>query len=184
MSKEQADAYFVTLIPTLTPIVDGIAYKQNKRYDSDAVINEAYLHMLSNLEVIENENELKKLVINFIKQNITWTNSSLNKTELLNKNNPEQPIILNDIDDFDVNLEQKIIIEKWYDAKQSILFNYRQQLKDNVKAVIFDCFFKKKITKGVHLAKHLNINKDAACKYIRELKSDIRKYTEENDIKA
>ena len=178
MSKEQADIYFVELIPILGPIVDGIAYKQNKRYDKDAVINEAYIHMLSHLDSCTSQNELKKLVVNFIKQNITWTNSSLNKRELLNKENPQMPII-EEADDFDINLKQKIEIEKWYNNKQTILTMYRQQLKDNVMAVIYDCYFKKNITKGVNLAKHLNINKDAACKYIRELKANIREYAKQ-----
>lgn len=53
---------------------------------------------------------------------------------------------------------------------------YRDQEKDKIKQIIYECYFVKGITKGVDLAKHLGINKDYASKYIREMKSDIQEF--------
>ena len=53
---------------------------------------------------------------------------------------------------------------------------YRSQEPARVKQVIYDVYFKKGITKGTELGKHLNVNKDYACKYIRTMKQDINEF--------
>jgi len=85
------------------------------------------------------------------------------------------------IDDFEENIDSKLEIEFWYNDKKCLLQMYREQEQDKIKQIIFDCYFNKNITKGKDLAKHLNVNKDYSCKYIRELKSDIREFTNKNN---
>jgi hypothetical protein len=175
MNKKQMDDYFVKLLPILEPIVKGVAYKQNKKLDTYAVINEAYLHMVKYQETITTEKQLEKLVINFINQNIIWTQSKINKQEKVNDNIGEY--FGNEVDeDIEISLQQKIEIEKWYDTKQCILQMYRDTEQDKIKQIVFDCYFKKGITKGTALAKHIGINKDYACLYIRTMKKDINDY--------
>lgn len=195
MSKQEIDDYFVEILPMLEKIVKGVAYKNNKKIDTYAAINEAYLH-LSRYQV-SNKKELEKLVVNFLNMNIQWTNSKLNKQERVGQHNDklnarthyggtgernedtstenfkpkEEPT-----DEMDVELETKILIEKWWDEKQCILQMYRDQEKDKIKQIIYECYFVKGITKGVDLAKHLGINKDYGCKYIRILKQDIQEF--------
>lgn len=190
MSKKEMDDYFVEILPMLEKIVKGVSYKNNKKIDTYAAINEAYLH-LSRYQ-ISTKKELEKLVVNFLNMNIQWTNSKLNKQEKCGEHNDklnartyhggedetstsnnykEEPT-----DEMDVELETKILIEKWWDEKQCILQMYRDQEKDKIKQIIYDCYFIKNITKGVDLAKHLGINKDYSCKYIREMKSEIQDF--------
>ena len=188
MSKKEMDDYFVEILPMLEKIVKGVAYKNNKKIDTNAAINEAYLHMIR--YSISTKKELEKLVVNFLNMNIQWTNSKLNKQERVGEHNDklnaknyyddtldsnnkqDEPIE----DEMDVELETKILIEKWWDEKQCILQMYRDQEKDKIKQIIYDCYFIKGITKGVDLAKHLKINKDYSCKYIRNLKQDIQEF--------
>lgn len=179
------DDYFVKLLPMLEPIVKGVAYKQNKKLDTYAVINEAYLHMVKYQDSIQTEKQLEKLVVNFINQNIIWTNSKINKQERVHHQdkNEEERDDSNHVatkhrttEDDEEDLQVKIQIEKWYDEKQCILEMYRNAETDKIKQIVYDCYFKKGITVGTALAKHLGINKDYACSYIRIMKKDINDY--------
>jgi DNA-binding transcriptional regulator LsrR (DeoR family) len=60
---------------------------------------------------------------------------------------------------------------------------YKEQETDKVKLIIFDLYYNRGITKGIDLAKHLGINKDYACKYIREMKQTIRNYEKQNETR-
>lgn len=192
MDKKDIDNYFVKMIPMFEKIVKGVSYKNNKKIDVYAAINEGYLHIIKNIDKISTPQQLERIAVNFLNMNIKWTNSQLNKQEMVNNNEffyndeidkeePEYPgksitKTYNDTSDLDLELEQKIEIEKWYNEKKCILTLYRNQQQDKIKQVIFDCYFKKNITKGTALAKHLGINKDYGCLYIRELKKDINNY--------
>ena len=179
MTKKEFDNYFVSQLPMLQIIVKGVAYKQNKKIDTDAAINEAYLHCHKNLDKLMTENQAQRMMVQFINMNIIWENSQLNKMERVN--DIGEFYIKDDIDDIDDSLEDKLKIEEWYNERKSYLEIYRQQENDAVKGIIFDCFFKKNITKGLDLAKHLGINKDKASKYIRELKSDVKEFYNRNN---
>lgn len=189
MSKQEIDNYFTSIIPMLTKTAKGIIYKQNKGYlEADLVVNESYIHLMKNKDLINEYKDIEKIATQFIKMNIIWENSQINKLEKLNNNyqatteededdfSQDRPRVktIETEDNFDIELEQKIEIERWYNEKKCLLEIYRNQLTDKKKQIIYDCYFKKGITKGVALAKHLGINKDYSCKYIREMKEDIR----------
>lgn len=192
MTKKEIDDYFVNILQMLEKITEGIKYKQKKYHlTKDLVINEAYLHVIKNIDSIKNEKDIEKMAVQFIKMNIGWTNSQINKQERVNNNYQEttedddndfskdKPITktIEIEDDYDIELLQKLEIEKWYNERKCILAEYRQQEQDKIKQIVYDCFFKKNITTGVKLAKHLNINKDYSCKYIREMKQSIQLFT-------
>lgn len=190
MSKKEIDDYFVSIIPMLNTITEGIKYKQNKQHlTRDLIINESYLHVIKNEASIKEEKDIEKIAVQFIKMNIGWTNSQINKQESVNNNYQEsiedddddfskdRPTTKNVlIDDFDEELEYKLELERWYNQKKCTLAEYREQEKNKEKQIIFDCYFKKGITTGVGLAKHLGINKDYGCKYYKQMKEDIREF--------
>jgi len=204
MSKQEIDLYFTTNLKNLQRLAKGVAYLTNKKIDQDATISECYLYIIKNQSKITNKKELESFCVNWINQNIRWANSQLNKLELVNDNSEEMESPENEdevmtfhlskqtkerlekIEDDEQELQLKIELEKWYDEKQSILAMYRSQQTDKIKQIIYDCYFIKNITKGTHLAKHLGINKDYGCKYVRELKQDIqtfyKQYKEKNNI--
>jgi len=155
MNKEEIDTYFISKLEMFEKIAAGILYKQNKRINKDVVINEAYIH-LSQVKAIESPIQLEKIVVNFIKMNIGWYNSRINKQEKISNHN--DLINTNDMtygddgdkvikiensfatqivdEDSDIELLAKIEIEAWYDSKQAILFLYRQQEEDKIKQII------------------------------------------------
>ena len=173
ITKEDVDNFFKNNMALLEPIAKGLSYKNNRDIHEYITISYAYEYCLNNYYKLKSTKEIQKMAIGFIKDNLGWKRSQLNIKEgkCINREylDIQQP-------DDDISLENKILIEKWYDEKKSILVMYRIQEKDRVKQNIFDVYFNKGITKGVDMAKHFNINKDAASKYIREMKKDIYQF--------
>lgn len=180
MTDKQINEFFVKNINMLEKIAKGIAYKQNKKYiHPTTAINEAYLYIFEKCRnKFENEDQLQRIVINYIKMMTIW-NGSVSFTHL--EKTMTSDYIPDVIDDFYENLDTKLEIEFWYNERKCLLQMYRSQEQDKVKQIIFDCYFTKGITKGTEMAKHLKINKDYACKYIRELKKDIREFKDKNN---
>lgn len=178
MTQQEINDHFVKIIPMLEGIVKGIAYKSNKKIDTHAAINEAYIYIWERPDLMTDPNMLQRIAINFIKKSIHWSTSKLNKLE--NVNNLNEVFFNDDLDD-DSDMDDKIQLEKWYTDRKCILEMYRKQEVDKVKLIIFDLYYNKGITKGVDLAKHLGINKDYSCRYIREMKADIKKFAKDNN---
>jgi len=180
MSDSDINNFFVKNIDMLQKIAKGIAYKQNKKYiNTSTAINEAYLYIYEKCrDKFSNEDQLQRIVINYIKMMTIW-NGSVSFTHLEKVMTTDY--IPDTIDDFNDNFEDKLEIELWYNDRKCLLSLYREQEEDKVKQIIFDCYFKKGITKGIDMAKHLKINKDYACKYIREMKKDVKSFSNKNN---
>lgn len=180
MSDSDINNFFVKNIDMLQKIAKGIAYKQNKKYiNPSTAINEAYLYIYEKCrDKFSNEDQLQRIVINYIKMMTIW-NGSVSFTHL--EKVMTSDYIPDTIDDFNDNFEDKLEIELWYNDRKCLLSLYREQEQDKVKQIIFDCYFKKGITKGIDMAKHLKINKDYACKYIREMKKDVKDFSNKNN---
>ena len=188
MTKQEIDKSFISLIPMLINIVNGVKWKNRRTITTDAAINEAYIY-IQKLN-FEDEDTLQRVIINFLSQNIKWTNSQLNKKENLSRHNDLVGHFEYDYEDNGTNgvgyvystsedellLVNKIEIEKWYDEKNCILEMYYNSVTDKVKKIVFECYFHKGITKCVDMGKHFGINKDYASKYIREMKADINEF--------
>lgn len=174
LTDKELNEHFVHIIPMLEKIVKGIAYKYNRKIETHAAINEAYLYLHENREILTDTDFMQRVAIKFLKSSIVWTNSKLNNQESVNGFDIDY--LVEEPQEIDHPLETKLLIEEWYTEKRSILETYRAQEPDRIKQIIFDLFFKQEITKGVDLAKHLKINKDYACKYLREMKADIRNF--------
>lgn len=180
MTDSDINNFFVKNIDMLQKIAKGIAYKQNKKYiNPSTAVNEAYLYIYEKCRYkFSNEDQLQRIVINYIKMMTIW-NGSVSFTHLEKVMTTDY--IPDTIDDFNDNFEDKLEIELWYNDRKCLLSLYREQEQDKVKQIIFDCYFKKGITKGIDMAKHLKINKDYACKYIREMKKDVKDFSNKNN---
>lgn len=186
MDKNQIDEFYIQILPMLRTIIRGIKHKKNKRHlNEDMILNETYLYIFEKVDLMKDKDIMQRIVINFINQNIGWTNSKLNKVEKLNNNddfyetnydNRYSEYLLEQWDKSESSIETKIELERWYMDSKCLLVEYRNQLDCKLMKIIFDCYFNKNITTGKELAVHLGINKDYSSKYIRELKKDIRDY--------
>lgn len=178
MNKQDIDKEFTQIYPMLQKIALGILYKKgNKHLDADGVVSEAYLYLLQNKDKVKTQDQMQRLIINWIKQNIGWQNSQLN---LKNKVNTitanyvinEEPIE----DDFDIT--NKLKIEEWYTNKLCILELYRQQEEDKIYQIIFDLYFTHGHTTGAKLAESLKISNSYGSAYVKALHNRIQSFNE------
>ncbi len=163
-------------------IIPKLINKYKKYHlDIDAVINETYLYILPYIDRFENDNQCERYIFNFINKNILWLNSKLNRQEGLNNitEGYDPPDIIDDIEE---NIKSKVEIELWYNKRKALLIQYRNQLTNKEKIIIYDCFFIKELQTGKALAQHLQINTDYALAYIREMKQDIIQFEIEEFI--
>lgn len=178
VTENQLKNFYTTNWAMLEKIAAGISYKKNKDINASATLSESYIYVYNIRKKITMK-QLQQVIINYIKQEVgNWSNSQLNLKE--GKKRLDTYYIPDKPDDTDDNIESKIEIEIWFNDRKAILALYRQQEQDKIKQIIFDCYFNKGLTKGVDLARHLNINKDYSCKYIRELKNDLREFYKNN----
>lgn len=181
ISDNDINNYYTNNYDMLEKIANGLIFKRGrKNLDASLMISESFFHIKKDQHKIKTIKELQKFIIKFIRDNIRWENSQVNIKTKVN-NNLEYILDYIEEDESDIELEQKLAIERWYIEKKCILEMYRTQEKDQEKRIIFDCFFKKGKNSGVKLAEHLNINKDYACDYIRVMKKDIKEFY--NNIK-
>jgi hypothetical protein len=192
LNKQQIDKSFTQQLTSLRLMINSVKYKKNRAYiNTDVALSECYIH-INNIDEIKDEKHLQSIIVNFLNKSIMWYNSKLNKVEKITAYNDKiqhfdefntgegTPIkITKNVereDTEDLDFQQKVLIEKWFDEKNCVLEIYRAQEQDKIKQIIYDCYFKKHITKGVRLAEHLGINKDYACAYLRAMKQDIRDF--------
>ena len=157
MTNKEVNDCFVKIIPMLEVIVKGLIYKNRKKIDVHAAINEAYLHLMNNKEILTSEDKLQRVVIKFLRDNIYWTNSKLNKIERVNttfeleeeKKDNNYKSNYRTTDDDDEDFEFKLGLEKWYIERKCTLDMYRAQEEDPIKQIIFDCYFRKGIRTSV-----------------------------------
>lgn len=186
ITDKEINDFFTTNYKMLETIALGISYKNKRNINPSATVSESYLYIYKIKHKINTQDELQRFTIHWIKQMVgTWsTNNKLINDEGNKK--IDSSYVPEEIDEFDDNLQSKVEIEIWYNERKCILEMYRAQEMDKVKAIIFDCYFNKGITKGRDMAKHLSINKDYSSRYIREMKQAIRdfhsQYNNKKDI--
>jgi len=173
MSKAELDLFFLSQMDKMKEIIPKTISKYKKFHlETDVVIAETYIHLINKIDLIHDESIAKSFLITFIQRNIMWEFSQINKKETVNNFTDDwQPN--EQVDDIDDALLDKINIENWYNEKRAICELYRMQEKDKYKCIIYDCYFHKGLTKGVALAKHLRVNKDYGCSYVKQLKLDL-----------
>ena len=175
MLKSEYDKIFVKLLPLIEDVTKRLISKYHKYYlETGNVISYAYEHNLRFLDQLETTNQVQQYTLKFIRSNINWERSDLTKAEIIKDSTLDGYDVTNEDDE--AEYINKINIENWYSTKKSILVEYRRYESDKVFQIIYDCYFIKHITVGVLLAKHLGVNKDIGCWYIRQMKQRIRDF--------
>lgn len=204
-NKQDIDKHFTNLYPMLEKITKGLIFKYKKHrqdYDYTTVISLAYFYLLENTDKFETQDEMQRLIINWINKSIMWKNSKLNRefSEKVYKqkhsDEPDENHILpivrttiedhnfesfkETIDDSDECIEDKIYLENWINERKSCLSSYYNQLQTLEDKIIFETYFIRNITKGIDVAKELGINENRASIFLRKMKQDIKDYYQNN----
>lgn len=193
LTQPQIDNYFTKNIHILQNIAKGINFKYNRGIEPDSIVTESYLHCLKNKHKVNNEQDLQRMSIKFIRDNLIWVQSSINKKEgkttTVTKVDVDEFHYLLSDDEIDHDFEHKLEIERWYNERKSILFLWRtfgitffyKEKPEDLKRreIIFDVFFNKNKQTGKDIAEHLGIKPYYGRMYKKELELDIKLF---NDI--
>lgn len=182
MTKEHIDNYFTSQIPMIRKIIDGIKYKNNKtNLTTDMVISECYLHIHNNMDKLKSENQLQRMMVQFCKQNILWTQSKVNRTESV-KIHTKDDINYQELSNTIIEnaLESKIEIEEWYQERKEILEEYKAQETNKYNKIFFDIIFEQGYIKNKDIMKYTGLNKDAVSIYKKRLFAAIDDFIHNN----
>lgn len=176
ISDKDINDFYTNNIKMLEKIAAGVSYKKNRNINPSATISESYLYIYKIKDKINSIDDLQRYIIHWIKQMVgTWGNNN----KLINDEGNKKidvSYIPEVVDDFSDNIDDKIETEMWYNNVRCIMDMYKEQETNKIKLIIFDCYFNKGIIKGADMAKHLNINKNYACSYIKQLRTDIKEF--------
>ena len=179
--KKKIDTYFSENYDLLTEAAQRNVDYYKRAYDFADVISYAYEYCLKKSDSLDLDN-IDNIVHRVIITSCYWEDSPLNR-EMLLKQTPFEGTA-----DFEAkpvekdgsDLNDKILLEKWFNDKQSILAMYRERIKvDKPKLIILDKMIEFKTTNSRKLGKHFGIHYLSAYAYIREIQEEIRDFEEE-----
>lgn len=137
-----------------------LSKRKVKFIEVDALISHSYLNIIDKIDSI-NKEDIEPFTIHFLKTHAIW----LNKVTL------EERII--ETKTFKI-IQQE---ENLYNVEQDIMTESIEQVyaneRDQIKIIIHDVYFKKKITTVRAMARHFNISQPSAHLLIKQLKTDI-----------
>ena len=179
--KKKIDKYFTENYDLLTEAAQRNVEYYKRAYDFADVISYAYEYCLKKSDSLDLDN-IDNIVHRVIITSCYWEDSPLNR-EMLLKQTPFEGTA-----DFEVkpvekegsDLNDKILLEKWFNNKQSILAMYRERIKvDKPKLIVLDKMIEFKTTNSRRLGKHFGIHHLSAWAYIKEIQEEIRDFEEE-----
>jgi hypothetical protein len=130
-----------------------------KPIDSAWILSECYIYLHSNLDSLETPRVMISYAKNWIKSNLKWTNSPLNRQIRLNNLPNDSPNIQGSsgVHIFD----SEIILEQIQDFRDN-LSTYDRRL--------FNIYYEMDLRKGKDIASHLDISISSAYPIIKECK--------------
>ena len=179
--KSKIDKYFTENYDILTEVAIRNVEYYKRAYDYADVISYAYEYCLKKSDSLDLEN-IDSIVHRVIITSCYWEDSPLNR-EMLLKQTPFEGTAdyeIKPVEKDGEDLNDKIILEKWFNDKQSILAMYRERIKvDKPKQIVLDKMIELKTTNSRKLGKHFGIHYLSAYAYIREIQEEIRDFEEE-----
>jgi hypothetical protein len=136
-----------------------LSKRKIKFIEVDALISHAYLNIMQKLDSIEVK-DIEPYTINFIKCHCIWTNKITTEERIKES----------------AQLDGLEIIEDEPNEKEIKLTSIEEVYKDEtdqVKKIIYEVFFTKKINTVRSMAAHFNISQPSAHQLIKQLKKDI-----------
>lgn len=201
LSRKELDREFVLIYEELVGLSRSLAYKYKKRHEASAVVNEAYLYLVSKQTEILEAKSVRIYAIKFIRDGLKWTNSSINKkgetrrrglfslveecdgqeeqkdSEKALKKGVNEILVKEYVDGLQ-DLEEKIETERRETAFKVLLAHYKKEAKDPVLRRLLEVYAEQKVDTVRKLADYYGFSKDSAAIEIRELVADVRQFAE------
>ena len=180
--KAKIDKYFNDNYDELFKLAKRNTDYYNRSYDPSDLISHAYEYCLKKQDEIEDK-VLAEVVYNVIITHCYWNTSPINRKILL-KQSPfegtqDKEINPKELDNSDI--EDKILLEKWFNDKKALIELYKLKIASNKpKVIVLDKMLELQTTNSRKIGKHFDIHYLSAYKYIREIQEELRSF--EKDI--
>ena len=127
--------------------------------------------------------DVGECVCNIILRDCYWNNSYVNREILLTQTpfeNTQDINIVPDNEDNDEEILEKVMLEKWYNDKKSVLELYRRKIAtDKPKLIVLDKMIKLKTRNSRQLAEVFAIPHTTMYLMVREIQDELREFEEE-----
>jgi hypothetical protein len=179
--KKKIDKYFSDNYTELLELASKAVEIDRRNYDPSDLIAHAYEYCIKKIDQLETEEDIHRFTYRVILMHSKWRTSPINREILLTQTPFEGT------EDFEIRpvekeceMAEKILLEKWFNDKQSILAMYRERIKvDKPKLIVLDKMLEFKTTNSRRLGKHFGIHHLSAWAYIKEIQEEIRDFEEE-----
>lgn len=207
LSRREIDREFVAIYEELVSLSKSLAFKYKKKHEARAIVNEAYLYLVSKEEELTELKNVRIYAIKFIRDGLKWTNSSINKkAEIVTRSKdvrledfekPEKDkadggddqLLFKSIRidrelakryiDKTNELEEKIETERRETTYKVLVSHYKREVKDPVLRRLIEVYAEKKIDTVRQMADFYGMSKDSAAIEIRGLIADVRQFAQE-----
>ena len=180
--KKKIDKYFTEHYEELIEVSNVAIESSNRNYDPVDVVSCAYEYIIESIEDIETDKDIKRFAYRICLMYPKWRTSPLNR-EMLLKQTPFEGL-----DDYeprpsecDTNeILEKVMLEKWYNDKKSVLELYRRKIAtDKPKLIVLDKMIKLKTRNSRQLAEVFAIPHTTMYLMVREIQDELREFEEE-----
>lgn len=176
--KKKIDLYYSENYDYLMELAASAIKARNRSYDAGDLVNYSYERALE----ICTYGDIADCVCNIILKDCYWTNSYINR-EILLKQTPfenTEDYEAKPVDTFCDEIEDKVMLEKWFNDKQAMLELYRIRIKnDRPKQIVLETMLKLRTRSARKLAEHFGIHYISAYHYVRDIVNEVREFEEE-----
>ena len=154
------------------------AKQSNRNYDAGIIVSACYEYLIKNKDKVTEEN-VESIAFNFINMSAYWTNSGVNRLELLTQSpfryNIEFKSFMLDIEDLS-EVDELVNSEGWYAKRKSVISIYKESIKeDKIKHRFLEVMLREDKFSVRQLAEHFNISHTGAWNRVKEIKEELRK---------
>lgn len=171
LTKNQIDFWFQKNYSELVTIVKGMSAKNGCLNNWADLFSNTYLYSLT--LTYRTELDLRRIVINYAKQQLKWSNSSLKK-EI---KDIRQTLIPEEYDQEDKtgDAEDKLSEEYEYQLQMQAVLEYKQSLTKLEDKILFDIYFSGCNTRDKLVERFASQNKKMSTSTATRLLKDFRK---------
>jgi hypothetical protein len=160
MDKQDIDTYFTTNYNTIHKAIANIKWKKRPftQWDLEELISLTYQHLLKYKDTLS-PNNIESVIINYASQNISWSESQINKM-YREKTQDIEPLQYDMSDEDDQqDYEDKVELELRHQQQKTTMMQFRRTL-NQVDRRLFDAIYLDHITTIKALSQKFGINQN------------------------
>lgn len=176
VNKIEIDSFFSKNYKALLLAIKKtkIKYKQATEWECEELLSATYLHLIDNMDKMTEEKHIESFFMKYMSNQIKWSNSKIN---LMYEDARQIPFNYEfDVIDDEEDFNHKILLEKDYNNKKAILFDFYSQLPTKQEKILFEVIFKKGIKTVKALSQHFGINRNYCQNMKKKLFDDLKEY--------